>query len=123
MHQSVQGFLSHCGWNSVLESICAGVRILAWPLAADQPVNARMVVEEIKVGLRVETCDGKVRGGFVKWEALMKMERELMEGEKGREIRKNVKELAELAKMAMEENRGSSWRALDMPINELCNKK
>ena len=45
MHQSVQGFLSHCGWNSVLESICAGVPILAWPMLAEQPLNARMVVE------------------------------------------------------------------------------
>ncbi|XVE67950.1 hypothetical protein DITRI_Ditri09bG0029000 [Diplodiscus trichospermus] len=123
MHQSVQGFLSHCGWNSVLESICAGVPILAWPMLAEQPLNARMVEEEIKIGLGVETCDGKVRDGFVKWEALMKMVRELMEGEKGKEVRKKVKELAELAMMAMEENRGSSWRTLEMLINELCNKK
>ncbi|KAF2316130.1 hypothetical protein GH714_041391 [Hevea brasiliensis] len=70
-HQSVQGFLSHCGWNSVLESICSGVPILAWPMMAEQPLNARMVVEEIKVGLRVETYDGSVRG-FVKREGLMK---------------------------------------------------
>ncbi|XP_017974309.1 PREDICTED: UDP-glycosyltransferase 90A1 [Theobroma cacao] len=122
MHQSVQGFLSHCGWNSVLESICAGVPILAWPMMADQPLNARMVVEEIKVGLRVETCDGTVKG-LVKWEGLMKMVRELMEGEMGKEVRIKVKELAELAKMAMEENTGSSWRTLDMLINEFCNNK
>ncbi|MQK22673.1 hypothetical protein EI013_30365, partial [Escherichia coli] len=35
MHESVEGFLSHCGWNSVLESICAGVPILAWPMMAE----------------------------------------------------------------------------------------
>lgn len=122
MHQSVQGFLSHCGWNSVLESICAGVPILAWPMMAEQPLNARMVVEEIKVGLRVETCDGTVKG-LVKWEGLMKMVRELMEGEMGKEVRIKVEELAELAKMAMEENTGSSWRTLDMLINEFCNNK
>ncbi|XVF16448.1 hypothetical protein REPUB_Repub10bG0031600 [Reevesia pubescens] len=123
MHQCVEGFLSHCGWNSVLESICAGVPMLAWPMLAEQPLNARMVVEEIKAGLRVETCDGTLSGGFVKWEGLMKMVKELMEGEKGKEVRKNVKELAELAKMAMEENSGSSWKTLDLLINELCNKK
>ncbi|XWS32783.1 hypothetical protein CRYUN_Cryun22dG0019200 [Craigia yunnanensis] len=105
MHQSVQGFLSHCGWNSVLESICAGVPILACPMLAEQPLNARMVVEEIKAGLRVKTCDGTVRSGFVKWEGLMKMVRELMEGEMGKEVRKKVKELAELDKMATEEKR------------------
>ncbi|XWS44198.1 hypothetical protein CRYUN_Cryun15aG0023600 [Craigia yunnanensis] len=123
MHQSVQGFLSHCGWNSVSESICAGVPILAWPMLAEQPLNARMVVEEIKAGLRVETCDGTVRPGFVKWVGLMKMVRELMEGKMGKEVKRKVKELAELAKMAMVENSGSSWKTLDLLINELCHKK
>ncbi|XVF58099.1 hypothetical protein PTKIN_Ptkin07bG0035400 [Pterospermum kingtungense] len=122
MHQSVQGFLSHCGWNSVLESICAGVPMLAWPMLAEQPLNARMVAEEIKVGLRVETSDGAV-SGFVKWEGLVKMVKELMEGEIGKQARKKVKQLAELAKMAMEENRGSSWKTLDLLIDEICNKQ
>ena len=30
MHECVQGFLSHCGWNSVMESICAGVHGRCW---------------------------------------------------------------------------------------------
>ena len=71
----------------------------------------------------METCDGTVRPGFVKWEGLMKMVRELMEGEMGKEVKKKVKALAELAKMAMEENSGSSWKTLDLLINELCHKK
>ncbi|KAJ4729185.1 Glycosyltransferase [Melia azedarach] len=121
MHKSIQGFLSHCGWNSVLESICAGVPILAWPMLAEQPLNARMIVEEIKVGLRVETCDGSVRG-FVKWQGLQKTVKELMEGETGMEARKKVKELSEMAKNAMEENEGSSWRSLDMLISEITCK-
>ena len=121
MHESVQGFISHCGWNSVLESICAGVPILAWPMMADQPLNARMVVKEIKLGLKVETCDGSVRG-FVKWEGLEKMVKELMEGKKGKEVRKKSKELAEMAKKAIEEG-GSSKCTLDLLINETCGKK
>ena len=120
MHESVQGFLSHCGWNSVLESICAGVPILAWPMMAEQPLNARMVVEEIKVGLRVETCDGSVRG-FVKWEGLEKTVKELMEGEKGKEVRKKCMEVTEKAKKAMEEG-GSSKCTLDLLIDDTCGK-
>ena len=121
MHESVQGFLSHCGWNSVLESICAGVPILAWPMVAEQPLNARMVVEEIKVGLRVETCNGSVRG-FVKWEGLEKMVKELMEEEKGKEVRKKSKEVAQMAKKTMEEA-GSSKCTLDLLVDEICGKK
>ncbi|KAG6793490.1 hypothetical protein POTOM_002699 [Populus tomentosa] len=121
-HQSVNGFLSHCGWNSVLESICAGVPILAWPMTADQPLNARMVVEEIKVGLRVETCNGSV-GGFVKWEGLKKMVKELMEGDTGKVVRKNAEEYGEIAKKAMEEGSGSSRRNLDELVDALCNPR
>ncbi|KAH7850587.1 hypothetical protein Vadar_000240 [Vaccinium darrowii] len=116
-HESVQGFLSHCGWNSVLESVCAKVPILAWPMMAEQHLNARMVVEEIKVGLRVETSNGSVRG-FVKSEGLKKTARELMEGEMGIEVRKNVKEFGEAAKKAVEEG-GSSWHTLNKLIDEL----
>lgn len=120
-HGSVRGFLSHCGWNSALESICAGVPILAWPMMAEQPLKARMLCEEIKVGLRVETCDGTVRG-FVKSKGLKKMVKELMEGEKGKEVEEKVKKIAEMAKKAIEENNGSSWRTLDLLIHKLKNK-
>ncbi|XP_024179281.1 UDP-glycosyltransferase 90A1 [Rosa chinensis] len=101
-HESVECFLSHCGWNSAMEAICAGMPFLAWPMMAEQPLNARMVVEEIEVGLRVETCDGSV-SGFVKAEGLEKMVKKLMEGEV---VRKKGKEVGEV------EEGGSSWRTL-----------
>ncbi|KAL5826190.1 hypothetical protein ACOSQ4_017987 [Xanthoceras sorbifolium] len=55
-HKAVGGFLSHCGWNSVLEGIVGGVMILGWPMEADQFVNARLLVEDLGVGVRV--CEG-----------------------------------------------------------------
>ncbi|KAM0010402.1 putative UDP-glucuronosyl/UDP-glucosyltransferase [Helianthus debilis subsp. tardiflorus] len=55
-HRAVGGFVSHCGWNSVLEAVLAGVMILAWPMEADQYVNARLLVEEHGVAVRV--CEG-----------------------------------------------------------------
>ncbi|KAK6913129.1 UDP-glucuronosyl/UDP-glucosyltransferase [Dillenia turbinata] len=113
-HDSVRGFLSHCGWNSVTES---KVPILAWPMMAEQHLNARMVVEEIKIGLRVETADGTVRG-FVKWEGLKKMVKVLMEGERGKNLRKNVKELGDMARKAIEEG-GSSGKTLDLLIDDV----
>lgn len=116
-HKSVEGFLSHCGWNSVLESICAKVPILAWPMMAEQPLNARMVVEELKIGLRVKTVDGSLQG-FVEAEVLDNMVRELMGGKMGREAKKRVEELGEAAMKAVQEE-GSSWCALNELINEL----
>ncbi|KAM7509927.1 hypothetical protein LguiB_008802 [Lonicera macranthoides] len=113
-HESVKGFLSHCGWNSVVESMCAKVPVLAWPMMAEQPLNAKMVVEEIKIGLRVEGS-GK---GFVKWESLKKSVKELMEGEMGKEVRKKVIEVGEDAIEAMAEG-GSSWKELNQLIDKL----
>ncbi|KAH0690479.1 hypothetical protein KY289_017837 [Solanum tuberosum] len=120
-HKSIKGFLSHCGWNSILESICAKVPILALPFMAEQHVNTRMVTEEIGVGLRIMPRNGSVRG-FVEAEEVEKMVRELMEGEKGEMVRKKVKELGENAEEAMKEG-GSSWSTLDLLIDDACARK
>ncbi|CAK9142483.1 unnamed protein product [Ilex paraguariensis] len=56
-HRAVGGFLSHCGWNSVLEALVRGVMILAWPMEADQFVNAKLLVEYM--GAAVLMCEGE----------------------------------------------------------------
>lgn len=118
-HESINGFLSHCGWNSVTESICAGVPILALPFMAEQHLNARFVAEEIGVGLRIMPSNGSMRG-FVKSNEVEKRVRELMEGTKREEIRKKVKKFAEAACGATREG-GSSWRNLDQLIRDVIN--
>ncbi|XP_074316479.1 UDP-glycosyltransferase 89B2 [Silene latifolia] len=55
-HRAVGTFLTHCGWNSVLEGLMAGVGMLAWPMGADQYTNATLLVDELKVGVRI--CEG-----------------------------------------------------------------
>ncbi|KAK4715263.1 hypothetical protein R3W88_013601 [Solanum pinnatisectum] len=55
-HRGVGGFLSHCGWNSVLEAIVAGVVILGWPMEADQFINTWLLVDNMKTSVRV--CEG-----------------------------------------------------------------
>ncbi|KAL2465632.1 UDP-glycosyltransferase 89B1 [Abeliophyllum distichum] len=55
-HKAIGAFLTHCGWNSALEGIVAGVPMLAWPMGADQFANATLLVDELKVAIRV--CEG-----------------------------------------------------------------
>ncbi|GFY85686.1 UDP-glucosyl transferase 89B1 [Actinidia rufa] len=56
-HRAIGAFLTHCGWNSVLEAIVyGGVPMLAWPMGADQFTNATLLVDELGVATRV--CEG-----------------------------------------------------------------
>ncbi|MED6130101.1 hypothetical protein PIB30_114682 [Stylosanthes scabra] len=75
-----------------------------------------MVDEEIRVGVRVETSDGSLRG-FVRREGLKKRVTELMEGAKGKEASKKVGEWACMARKAVEEG-GSSWSSLGSLLQE-----
>ncbi|KAI3722775.1 hypothetical protein L2E82_33856 [Cichorium intybus] len=104
-HASVGGFLTHCGWNSTLESISSGVPMIAWALYAEQRMNATMLTEELKVALRPEVLSRKK---VVAREEVEKMVRGLMEGEEGKAMTENVKRLKEDAEEAMNEN-GSSY--------------
>ncbi|XP_026658226.1 UDP-glycosyltransferase 90A1-like [Phoenix dactylifera] len=119
-HESIRAFVSHCGWNSVTEGISAGVPILAWPMMAEQRLNARFLVQDLGIGLRVRASDG-TREGLVRGEDIAKLVRELVDGEKGKEAAKKAKDLARAARMAMEEG-GSSWRALEQMIAEVSQK-
>ncbi|KAF8736813.1 hypothetical protein HU200_014296 [Digitaria exilis] len=89
-HRAVGGFLSHCGWNSCLEAVCAGVPVLAWPLFAEQRMNAvKLASDHVGVALRVSGGDGAV----VTREEVAVAVRELMVGEKGAVARRRAREL------------------------------
>lgn len=115
-HAAVGGFLSHCGWNSVLEAVAAGVAVLAFPMIAEQHLNAKMVAEEIGVGLRLMPV-GSV--GVVGRDKVEEGVRELIMGEeKGRMLKEAAAEMAKKAREAVAEG-GSSYQALEKLLDEL----
>jgi len=83
-HRAVGGFLSHCGWNSTLETVAAGVPTLAWPLYAEQRMNAVILSEQVGLALRLGRSGNKGKDGvLVPREEVAAAVTELMVGEKG----------------------------------------
>ncbi|XP_015895252.2 UDP-glycosyltransferase 89A2 isoform X2 [Ziziphus jujuba] len=111
-HRAVGGFLSHCGWNSTLEGIVAGVMILAWPMEADQFVNARLLVEDM--GMAVKVCEGG--DGVPDSDELGKLIAESMTLDCPEKVK--AKEMKDKAFAAVKDG-GSSSKDLDELVREL----
>lgn len=115
-HRSVGGFLSHCGWNSILESVVHGVPLIAWPLFAEQRMNAVLLSERLKVGLRPKVHEN----GIVEKMEISKLIKCLMGGEEGEKLRKRINELKEAANSALQED-GSSTKTISQFAHKLRN--
>ncbi|CAJ1952964.1 unnamed protein product [Sphenostylis stenocarpa] len=113
-HDSVGGFVSHCGWNSVLEAVCAGVPLIAWPLYAEQRFNRVVLVEEMEVALWMHESES----GFVAATEVEERVNELMESERGKRVRNRVMVLKDEAKASLMED-GSSHVALNKLLDSL----
>ncbi|XP_074582114.1 malvidin galactosylase UGT88C3-like [Curcuma longa] len=119
-HRAVGGFVTHCGWNSCLESLQCGVPLLGWPLYAEQHSNAVVMAEEMGVALQLKA--ERAKGNFVKAEELEKGVRALMgESEEGRRVRTKAEEMMAAAKKAREEG-GSSFVNMEALVQELLAK-
>ncbi|CAN6293408.1 unnamed protein product [Urochloa humidicola] len=86
-HPAVGGFLTHCGWNSILESVWAGVPMLCFPVLTDQFTNRRLVAREWRAGVSIGD-----RGAVEAGEVRARIEG-VMGGEEGVKLREQVKEL------------------------------
>ncbi|KAL8215620.1 hypothetical protein R6Q57_022457 [Mikania cordata] len=81
-HSSIGGFLTHSGWNSMIESVSSGVPMICWPFFADQQTNCWLSCNKWRIGMEINSN--------VKSDEVCKMVIELMmNGEiRGNEMRK-----------------------------------
>ncbi|CAN1332800.1 UDP-glycosyltransferase 74F2 [Linum perenne] len=101
-------FMTHCGWNSTLEALSLGVPMVAMPQWTDQSTNAKFIRDVWKVGVKVESGDD----GLVTREEVERCVKEVMEGDKGEEMRMNGEKLRVLMKDAASEGGSSDGNIL-----------
>nr|BAD52005.1 UDP-glucose:flavonol 3-O-glucosyltransferase [Dianthus caryophyllus]BAF75881.1 glucosyltransferase [Dianthus caryophyllus] len=99
-HPSTGVFVTHCGWNSIMESISTGVPLICRPIIGDQELNQRIVEIELKFGIGIE-------GGCFTQSGTTNALNQVLASEKGEEMRKNVEELKKLAEESVKQG-GSS---------------
>nr|XP_043630443.1 UDP-glucosyltransferase 29-like [Erigeron canadensis] len=87
-HKNIGGFVSHCGWSSVLEAMKFGVPIIAMPMQLDQPINARLAVE---VGVGVEVV--REENGHLKRETVAEVVKHVVVSKLGEAVREKAKKL------------------------------
>uniref|UniRef100_A0A0D3FYS8 Glycosyltransferase N-terminal domain-containing protein n=1 Tax=Oryza barthii TaxID=65489 RepID=A0A0D3FYS8_9ORYZ len=109
-HGATAAFMSHCGWNSTMESLSYGKPILAWPMHSDQPWDAELVCKYLKAGLLVRPWEK--HSEVVPAEAIQEVIEEAMLSEKGMTIRRRAKELGEAVRASVADG-GSSRKGLD----------
>ncbi|XP_060204900.1 UDP-glycosyltransferase 89B2 [Lycium barbarum] len=113
-HRAVGAFLTHCGWNSTLESLVAGVPMLTWPMGADQFANANILVDEHKVATRA--CEGAKT--IPNSDKLAKLLVEAVQGNNVEERRARASELRKVALDGIKEG-GNSFKDLVTFVNHL----
>ncbi|CAD6257058.1 unnamed protein product [Miscanthus lutarioriparius] len=102
-HRAAGAFMTHCGWNSTLEGITAGLPLLCWPMYAEQKMNKVFIVQEMKLGVEMRGYDGEV----VAADQVETKIRWVMESEGGRALRERAAAAKDAAAKAIQEG-GSS---------------
>ncbi|KAL7170769.1 hypothetical protein ACSBR2_035609 [Camellia fascicularis] len=97
-HPNVGGFVSHCGWSSVMEGIKFGVPIISVPMHLDQPINARLL-SEIGVGVEIMRDEN----GKILREEVAKVIKQVVMEKSGEAAKKKERELSDEIRMREEE--------------------
>ncbi|MBA0784301.1 hypothetical protein Gotri_001889 [Gossypium trilobum] len=116
-HEAIGGFVSHCGWNSILESLWFGVPVVTWPMYAEQQLNAFKMVKELglAIELRLDYEELNV-SNVVTANEIKNAVKQVMDDSS--EVRKKAKEMAEIARKAIV-NGGSSFLSIQRFIEDM----
>ncbi|CAN1749060.1 UDP-glycosyltransferase 74E2 [Linum perenne] len=117
-HPSVGCFVTHCGWNSTIEAISIGVPMVTLPVWVDQPTNAKFVGDLWRVGAR---ANANITSEVVTRDEIRRGIKEVMDGESGEEIRRNVEKWKRSAHEAVADG-GSSSRNIDEFVTTIKNR-
>uniref|UniRef100_A0A803MCP3 Glycosyltransferase n=2 Tax=Chenopodium quinoa TaxID=63459 RepID=A0A803MCP3_CHEQI len=120
-HKALGGFVSHCGWNSTLESLWFGVPMATWPLYAEQQLNAFELVKELGLAVEIRIDyrrDWKTRKGNFKVtaEEIENGVNKLMSLDE--ETKNKVREISDKSRNALEDG-GSSHKRLGQFIEDV----
>ncbi|KAF7849356.1 hypothetical protein BT93_L0887 [Corymbia citriodora subsp. variegata] len=121
-HKAIGAFMTHCGWNSTLEGICAGVPMVTWPVFAEQFYNEKLVTQVLRVGVEVgaQQWVGIVADReIVSKDSIERTLRQVMVGGEAEAMRDRAKLLADKARRAIEDG-GSSCSDMNALIRELA---
>ncbi|XP_015897045.2 7-deoxyloganetic acid glucosyl transferase [Ziziphus jujuba] len=108
VHNSVGGFLTHCGWNSMLESLMARIPLICWPHSNDQNLNTEFVTKVLRIGVELEASDRSTVEATVR--TLMGSQRE--------EFQRSVDKIAKCAQDGIGHG-GSSNHNLEMLVRDI----
>ncbi|CAN6249688.1 unnamed protein product [Urochloa humidicola] len=92
-HPATAAFMSHCGWNSTMESMSHGKPILAWPMHSDQPWDAVLVCEYLKSGFLVRPCEKHAE--VIPAATIHQVIERMMASDEGRAVQQRAKEVGE----------------------------
>ncbi|XP_077231487.1 gallate 1-beta-glucosyltransferase 84A24-like [Tasmannia lanceolata] len=113
-HPSIACFITHCGWNSTLESLVAGVPVVVFPDRGDQQTNAKLLLEVYRIGVGLR----RDPSGLVRKEEIERGINEAISGARAMELKENALKWKDAAREAVSDS-GTSAQNIQAFVDDL----